>query len=206
MSDWPEGFVERPEPAGVTAGAEEDEPEQREAKVGGTSTPCPPGNARDHIHAQRAWVHCRGDNKKWGVVGFFFLNMSFQNPQKKWMTVNRKHKLTHPECVDSAHQLLMRCRNFVLNVLIKAWLYSQDFGQGREVIGPLWNRKHKLEAQGKQKVSSDTWWMDGCFGWQTCHFEVPIPSFLVNRSKNGNKQLRLVHLHFVSGMQSVCRH
>ena len=51
MSDWPEGFVEWPEPAGVTAGAEKDEPEKREAKVDGTSTPCPQGNAGDHIHA-----------------------------------------------------------------------------------------------------------------------------------------------------------
>lgn len=40
----PEGFVEWSEPARVTARAEEDEPEQGEAKVGGTSTPSPPSN------------------------------------------------------------------------------------------------------------------------------------------------------------------
>lgn len=50
----PEGLVERSEPAGVAAGAEEDEPEERETKVRGAPTPNPPSNAGDHIQAQYA--------------------------------------------------------------------------------------------------------------------------------------------------------
>lgn len=48
----PESFVEWSEPAGVTTGAEEDEPKQGKAKVCGTSTPGPPSNTSDQIYAQ----------------------------------------------------------------------------------------------------------------------------------------------------------
>lgn len=32
--------------------------------------------------------------------------------------------LTHPKCVNSAHKLLVRSRDFLVDVLVKAWLYS----------------------------------------------------------------------------------
>lgn len=47
--DPPESFVKRSEPTSVTTGAEEDEPQKREAKVYGTSTASPPGNTGDHV-------------------------------------------------------------------------------------------------------------------------------------------------------------
>lgn len=59
--DSPEGFVERPEPAGVTAGTEENEPEERETKIAGTSTSGPPSNTGNDIHAECGGVHCSGD-------------------------------------------------------------------------------------------------------------------------------------------------
>lgn len=46
----------------------------------------------------------------------------------------QKNKLTHPKCVNSAHQLLVGCGNFLLNVMVKAWLYSHELGDGRKVI------------------------------------------------------------------------
>lgn len=42
--------------------------------------------------------------------------------------------LTHPKDVNSAYQLLMGCRDFFFDVLVKAWLYFQELGQGRKVI------------------------------------------------------------------------
>lgn len=45
--------------------------------------------------------------------------------------------LTHPEHVDSAHQLLMGRWNFLFNILVKAWLYFHELRQGRKVIDPL---------------------------------------------------------------------
>lgn len=45
--------------------------------------------------------------------------------------------LTHPKSVDSAHQLLVLCRYFLFNVVVKAWLYSEELRQGRKVVGAV---------------------------------------------------------------------
>lgn len=55
----------------------------------------------------------------------------------QWRFGWKNKELTHPKCVDSAHQLLMGCRNFIINVLVKAWLYSQESRQWRKIVDTI---------------------------------------------------------------------
>lgn len=66
----PKGFVGRSEPADVPTGAEEDQPQDGQAKVDPTASPNPPGQAGDEVHSQCDavnWGEGRGENMGWGT-------------------------------------------------------------------------------------------------------------------------------------------
>lgn len=52
-----EGLVCRPEPAHITAGSEENQPEQGQAKIGTSSARNPPGQAGHQVHTQSGTVN-----------------------------------------------------------------------------------------------------------------------------------------------------
>lgn len=62
------------------------------------------------------------------------------------LKTNKQKNLTHPQLEDSTDQQLILFWNFLLDVLVKAWLYSQGFGDGRKVIGTFWKRKERGRA------------------------------------------------------------
>lgn len=74
---------------------------------------------------------------------------------QRWLVWKNK-ELTHPKRVDSAHQLLMGCRNFIFNVLVKAWFYSQKLEQWRKIVDTIWNRKSTLNT-GKIMQKEKMW-------------------------------------------------
>lgn len=67
-SHVPKGFVHRSEPADVAAGAEEDQPEDGQAKVDTIATSNPPRQAGNDVHDQRDAVNCKesaGKSMNW---------------------------------------------------------------------------------------------------------------------------------------------
>lgn len=63
----PEGLVRRPEPAHITAGSEDNQPEQGQAKIGTCSARNPPGQAGHEVYTQSGTVNWKGDTD--GRVG-----------------------------------------------------------------------------------------------------------------------------------------
>lgn len=67
-SHVPKGFVHRSEPADIAAGAEEDQPEDGQAKVDTIATSNPPRQAGNDVHDQRDAVNCKesaGKSMNW---------------------------------------------------------------------------------------------------------------------------------------------
>lgn len=106
---------------------------------------------------------------------------------QRWLGWKNK-ELTHPECVDSAHQLLVGCRNFIINVLVKAWFYYQELRQWGKIVDTIWNRKSTLNTRKfipkKKMCKCQYTWLH--FYWPTCHFEFLDRSWIKKKKKNRN--------------------
>lgn len=120
----------------------------------------------------------------------------FQTVQR-WL-VWKNEELTHPKCVDSAHQLLMGCRNFFINVLVKAWFYSQELQQWRKIVDTIWNRKSTLNTgkiiQKKKMCKCQYTWLN--FYWPTCHFEFWNRSWIYIYIKEKRIKMLFTFLHW----------
>ena len=62
--DLLEGLVDRPEPAHIGAGSEQDEPQDGHAEVGGSASTAHPRQAANEIHGQRGTVYYWGQKTK----------------------------------------------------------------------------------------------------------------------------------------------
>lgn len=116
-----------------------------------------------------------------------------------------REQLTLPKRVDSMHQLLVLSRNFLFNVLVKAWLYSQDLRQGRKIIDTIWKKKGEECRKVTLQLCLDRlmkrlilFYLTNLSFWNPNSF-FEEEGKETGKKTNQHSHINITQLHFVSG-------
>lgn len=88
----------------------------------------------EYTEEERGQWRCEERKERRVIFSPFF---QLNNKEVNASAFSLRVALTHPKCVDSAHQLLVGSRNFLFDVVIKAWPNSDELRQGRKVVDSL---------------------------------------------------------------------
>lgn len=137
-SALPKCLVNGPKPTGVTAGTEQDEPQETKPEVNCTSSPCHPGYARHQVNAECNRVHYEDKNVSHqtrfytDVYDLFWLCI-YMKP----VACMKPIPLTDPKLVNSVNNLGVRLGDFLIDILVETRLNAQKLGQRRKVVDSL---------------------------------------------------------------------
>lgn len=134
----PECLVKGPEPAGVTAGTEQHEPQESKPKVNCTASTRHPSYARHQVDAECNRVHYEDRNvnrqRCFYTDVYVLVRLCVHMEPVNWVKLV---PLTNPKLVNSVNDLLVRLGDFLVDILVETRLNAQELGQRWEVVDSL---------------------------------------------------------------------